>query len=105
MSSAAPNPAAGEILKRNGTSRESVARLTRKAAEAEAKLGIHGISVTASDPVDPTSQALRLEVEKYFRVHDTPRPHDSLHRTVELPKPVTQEIADRFNQLFGRRPK
>lgn len=23
-------------------------------------------------------------------------------RTVELPKPVTQEVADEFNRLFGR---
>ena len=40
------------------------------------------------------------EVEKHFRVHNTG--NDPLHRTVELPKPVTQEVADLFNRLFGR---
>ena len=93
---------APEILKRLGTSRESVARLNHKAAEAEAALGIHGVSVTAGDPRGQASTASREAVEKYFRVHDTPPRRDPLHRTVELPKPVTQEAADLLNQLFGR---
>jgi hypothetical protein len=35
-------------------------------------------------------------------VHDTPTRADPLHRTVELPKPVTAEVAALFNQIFGR---
>lgn len=91
-----------EILKRLGTSRESVARLSRKAAEAEANLGIHGVSVTAGTPRGPASTAPRRAVESNFSVHDTPTHADPFHRTVELPKPVTQQAADLFNQLFGR---
>lgn len=91
-----------EILKRLGTSRESVARLSRKAAEAEAKLGIYGVSVTAGIAPGPASSAPRSLVEQHFRVHDTARDADPLHRTVELPKPITQQTADLFNQLFGR---
>jgi hypothetical protein len=91
-----------EILKRGGTSRESVARLGRKAAEAERLLGIHGVSVTAGDWADPFSSAPRETVEEHFPVHDTPTRRDPYHRTVELPKPVTQEVADLFNRLFGR---
>ena len=91
-----------ENLKRVGTSRESAARLARKAAEAEAALGVHGVSVTAGAAKGPASVVSRKAVEQHFRVHDTPTRADPLHRTVELPKPVTVEIATLFNQVFGR---
>ena len=92
-----------EILKRLGTSRESAARLGRKAEEAERALGIHGVSVTAGVPRGPASEALRDDVGRHFRVHDTPTRSDPYHRTVELPKPVSPEVAALFNSLFGRR--
>jgi hypothetical protein len=91
-----------EILKRLGIARESLRRLGRKAAEAEASLGIHGVSVTAGVPSGSASTADRETVEKQFRVHNTPTRADPLHRTVELPKPLTDEAVDRFNELFGR---
>ncbi len=94
--------AEGEILSRLGTSRESAARLGRKAAEAEEQIGIHGISTTAGKPLGPASQASREAVESKFPVHDTPTRRDPLHRTVELPKPVTPETAKQFNEVFGR---
>jgi RHS repeat-associated protein len=89
----------GEVLSRLGTSRESASRLARKAAEAEERIGIHGVSVTAGRPSGPASSATRSSVEAHFRVHNTGRPP---HRTVELPKPVTNEVAGLFNRLFGR---
>ncbi len=91
-----------ETLKRLGAARESLRRLTRKAAEAEATLGIHGVSVTAGVPTGPASTADREAVEKQFRVHNTPTRADPLHRTVELPKPPAEEAIARFNDLFGR---
>jgi hypothetical protein len=91
-----------ELLKRLGISRESAARLARKAAEAEAALGVHGVSVTAGAAMGPASAASRKAVQQHFRVHDTPTRADPLHRTVELPKPVTAEVAAFFNQIFGR---
>lgn len=94
-----------EILKRFGTSRESVSRLAKKAAAAEvSRIRIHGVSVSLADPAphDEVSVAERTVVEQHFRVHDTPASNDPLHKTVELPKPVTQEVADLFNKLFGR---
>lgn len=91
-----------EVLKREGLSRESAQRLAHKAAEAERFLGIHGVSVTAGTPRRPASESPRDEVEKLFPVHETPTRADRLHRTVELPKPVTPEVADLFNHLFGR---
>ncbi len=92
----------GEVLKRFGTSRESAVRLGRKAAEAEQALGIHGVSVTAGNPRAPASHAARESVERHFPIHNTSTRADPLHRTVELPKPVTREVADLFNDLFGR---
>jgi hypothetical protein len=94
--------ASGEILKRLGTNRESLARLARKAAEAERVLGIHGVSVTAGLTIGPASQANRADIAKVFRIHNTPTRSDPLHRTVELPKPITEETAAAFNGLFGR---
>jgi hypothetical protein len=91
-----------ELLKRLGTSRESAARLARKAAESESALGIHGVSVTVGAAIGPASAAFRKTVQQHFRVHDTPTRADPLHRTVELPKPVTAEVAALFNQIFGR---
>jgi hypothetical protein len=96
------NAGRDEVLKRLGTSRESPMRLARKAAEAERAIGIHGVSVTASEEHLPHSRSSRRAVETLFNVHDTPTRNDQLHRTVELPKPVTKEIADRFNRIFGR---
>jgi hypothetical protein len=99
-----PPPAdSEEVLKRLGTSPESAARLARKAEDAEQILGIHGVSVTAGKTVRPAGAAARAEVEKQFRVHDTPTRADRLHRTVELPKAVSVDKAALFNRLFGRR--
>lgn len=92
-----------QILKRLGTSNESAVRLARKAADAEEKIGIHGVSTSASPTSNPASQATREAVEKVFQVHNTPTKADPLHMTVELPKPVTNNIADMFNKIFGRK--
>jgi hypothetical protein len=81
---------------------ESAARLARKAAEADQILGVHGVSVTAGVAKGDASAANRAEVERVFPVHETPTRADRLYRTVELPRPVTQEGADRFKELFGR---
>ena len=91
-----------EVLKRLGTSRESAARLARKAADAEATIGVHGVSVTAGAAMGPATAASRGDVGRHFRVHDTPTRADPLHHTIELPKPVTPEVAALFNQIFGR---
>lgn len=93
---------ADEQLKRFGTDPESAERLGQQAAAAEAMIGIHGVSVTARARTAPAGTAARPEVEKHFRVHDTPSRRDPLHRTVELPEPVTQKVADLFNRVFGR---
>jgi uncharacterized protein RhaS with RHS repeats len=95
-----------EHLTRYAAGKESQPRLER---QAEASLAnpdekIHGISTTAS-PADPSrahSTLPRSTVEKTFPVHNTPIPGgDQLHRTVEIPKPVTQEIKDAWNKLWG----
>jgi hypothetical protein len=91
-----------EVLKRFGADPESADRLAAQAAAAEAVLGVHGVSVTARETTAPSGMAARSDVESHFRVHDTPSRRDPLHRTVELPKPVTPEVADLFNRLFGR---
>jgi hypothetical protein len=90
----------GEILKRRGISSESLARLGRKAAEAERFLGIHGLSTTAGESDGPYSQALRGEVVSGSRHADT---QGSIAPHGGVAKPVTKDIGDLFNLLFGRR--
>jgi hypothetical protein len=91
-----------EMLKRFGTDPESAEKLAGDASKAEAVLGIHGVSVTGRPASAPAGEAARPDIEQHFRVHDTPSRRDPLHRTVELPKPVTPEVAELFNRLFGR---
>lgn len=93
----------GEILTRFGGAAETAADLARQAADASKAGFPHGVSVTARN-TPHGSKAAREAVEQEFPVHNTPTRRDKMHRTVELPKPVTQQVADRFNQLFGRDP-
>ncbi len=94
---------ASELLTRFGKNVEPAEKLGAQAAAAEAQVGIHGVSTTARpNPRTEGSSAARSAVEKIFNVHNTGK--DPFHRTVELPKPVTQAIADAFNRLFGRIP-
>ena len=91
-----------EILKRLGTTRESAARLGPKRLkrsrfwafmDSPSRRGFH------EHPPQPRCEPRSSE---FFVSTKPQRATDRLHRTVELPKPVTQETADQFNQLFGR---
>jgi len=90
---------AEEILHRAPDNRESVNRLATKSAEAEGKIGKHGVSAFTKPIPWPHSRAPRKDVEAHFPVHNTLGP---THRTIELPKPVTKSVADLFNKIFGR---
>ena len=106
-----------DTLVRRGTSSESSTRLAKQAAAAEkaglAKNGVpygHGVSVTtpeanarlSRDPSD-ASVATRAALEQAgFEVRHTPTNADPTHHTVQLPKPVTPEVAELFNRVFGR---
>ena len=58
--------------------------------------------ITFSQSTRPDAvSALQEEVEKYFPVIKTGK--NKFHYTVELPKPVTEEVANLFNSLFGRK--
>jgi hypothetical protein len=91
------------LLYRNVGGNESINRLRNKAAEAKDKIGIHGVSVSETTPVDGTvfRTAQRSEIEKYFPVHNTKTNSDPLHKTIELPEPLTPEAVKVFNNLFG----
>ena len=83
---------------RNGP--ESATRLGNKAAEAEAAGFPHGVSVS-SKPLDGRKCAVAScsEVKTQFKITKTGR--DQNHYTVEIPKPVTKEVAEKFNSLFN----
>ena len=85
---------------------ESAQELDRQArlAERQAWTGnTYGVSATTRET--PSSAKARCSLlEEHFRVLDTPTVMNPDHKTIELPRPVTDEVADLFNRLFGRRP-
>jgi len=92
------------VIYRMGTSKESASRLGRKAQEAEDAIGIHGVSGSTTKPSVPCSAASCSSLETAgFKVRATPTRNDPNHVTIELPNPVTKEVAKKFNDAFGRR--
>jgi hypothetical protein len=100
----------GDSLVRRGKARESQGRLAKQAAQAEAAGFGHGVSVTspaanqkiARDPSDAVEATRKAFEEAGFEVRYTPTKNDSDHHTVVLPKPLTDEWADKFNAVLGR---
>ena len=94
------------VVYRLGDAKESAARLARKSGEAEDAGLPHGVSVSTTKPPAgiPCSSASCTTLEASgMKVHDTPTRNDPNHHTVELPKPVTPEIARAFNGAFDRK--
>lgn len=106
-----------DTLVRRGKRKESAQRLAKQATAAEyagdAQNGVpfgHGVSVTtprsnlllATDPEDAVSATRRMFEDAGFPVRHTPTLKDPDHHTVELPKPVTDEVASRFNDVLKR---
>lgn len=109
--------AAGDPLVRRGVDWESAKRLGALASRAErngtAINGVyygHGVSVTspeanerlARDPADAVQSPRGKLEEAGFEVLYTPTAHDHDHHTVQLPKPVTADVARCFNTVFKR---
>jgi RHS repeat-associated protein len=91
-----------EILHRFGTEIESVEKLAEEARRAEANNYPHGVSVfNRPHKKHDSSTARRSDMESAFPVEETGREG---HRTVVLPKPVTQVVADTWNRMLGRIP-
>ena len=92
----------GPFLVRFGRAAESADKLAADAAKAEAKGFPHGVSTKQVAKLSGSDKAhraaLKADVEQSFVVEQTGR--DSAHHTVHLPKPVTPEVADRFNTVF-----
>ena len=114
-SGAAPD----DPLVRRGIASESAQRLARQAAVAAsagtATNGMpygHGVSLSspaanlilARDPADAVQATRRAFEDAGFEVRYTPTVKDDDHHTVQLPAPVTDEIAARFNAVLGRTP-
>jgi hypothetical protein len=95
-----PTPKSGERAVRLGGPC-SPETLAQQAAHGEGQLGIHGVSVYVRRPLGV--QALDYGVADVLAVRGEFPMHKTMgrgHYTVELPKPVTPEVADRFNNLF-----
>jgi uncharacterized protein RhaS with RHS repeats len=100
-----------DVFVRRGTSWESTGRLNTQAQAAEATGRFpHGVSVTTpesnallSRAPDDAVTATRKQIEDAgFGLQHTPTRADPNHYTLVLPKPVTSDIARKFNELFGR---
>ena len=88
-------------LTRFGTEYESPEELAADASKAEANGFPHGVSAIG-DATKPGSVANYEDVAKVFKVIKTGK--NLSHYTIELPNPVTPEVAETFNGLFGRIP-
>ncbi len=92
---------AGQLV-RFGKGPETAQQLAADAARAEAAGFPHGVSTKLVNRVSGSDKAHRSapmgEVEKHFKVEQTGR--NPNHHTVHLPKPVTQDVADKFNKVF-----
>ena len=84
----------------DGISPESLEDLAAAAARAEKDPNFgHGVSSWNRPMRDPSNQARRGDLEASgFPVNNTGRRG---HRTIMLPKPLTQEAVDAFNKCFG----
>ena len=89
----------GKKLVRYGTEPESIEKLASDAAAAlsNPQLGIHGVSAFYRNPVQSSAEFAAVAAE--FKIYKT---LGKGHYTIELPSPVTQEVADTFNRVFGR---
>ena len=89
-------------LVRFGSGPETAQQLGTQAASAEAAGFPHGVSTKLVNRVSGTDAAHRSapvnEVQQEFAVQQTGR--NKNHHTVILPKPVTRETADKFNNVF-----
>lgn len=84
---------------RYGNGPETMARFANDAAAAESQIGIHGVSVILrKPPAGPRLEAIVRDARANFRITQTGR--NKFHYTVELPKPVTQAVVDKFNSVF-----
>jgi hypothetical protein len=108
-----------DLLVRRLRNWESARRLAEQAGRAEAngrraKNGVphgHGVSLTSPeanqrtswDPKDAAQATRRAFEEAGFEVRFTPTDNDEDHHTVQLPKPVTEEVAAQFNTILGRK--
>ena len=88
---------AAQSIVRRGLYPESVSRLAKQAAEAEAEIGVHGVSVTAK-PGTIGKAVCMSKARESFNIIKTGK--DIYHYTVELTKPVTKEVAKLFNEVF-----
>jgi len=91
----------GKKLVRYGIVPETVEKLAADAVAAltNPTIRIHGVSVFFRNPV-PSSADFAAVAAK-FTIHKT---LGRGHYTIELPNPVTQQVADAFNRVFGRIP-
>lgn len=91
----------GKKLVRYGDKPETAEKLASDAAAALAnpQVGIHGVSAFYRNPVPASADF--AAVQQTYNVYKT---LGKGHYTIELPNPVTQQVADTFNRAFGRIP-
>jgi hypothetical protein len=89
-------------LVRFGSGPETAEGLAADAARAEANGFPQGVSTRLKPRISGSDKAHRsapmAEVQESFPVTQTGK--DPRHHTVELPKPVTPEVAEKFNSVF-----
>ena len=88
------------LLYRFGLEWEPASKLAEDCARAVANGYLHGISAFSRTARIDAVAASRTEVERHFRVVQTGR--NPYHHTIAVPQPITDDVADILNRLFGR---
>lgn len=89
-----------EFLYRFGLEPESAERLEAQCERALEHGFPHGISAFSRSSHPEACAAERSGVELHFSVQQTGR--NEFHYTIQLPHPVTSDVAGQVNVLFGR---
>ncbi len=87
-------------LYRFGLAWESADELASQAKAAEARGFPHGVSAFAHSSRVDASVGIRTEVERHFSVVQTGR--NAFHHTIVLPRVLSDDDVQTFNELFGR---
>ncbi len=76
-------------------------RLAGEASAAREVIGIHGVTGWSSPPAGRFPSATRARLSALgFQVHATPLAGMPNHLTIEVPSPVTPEVARRLDAAF-----
>lgn len=94
-----------EIIWRWGVQAENINQLNESSQDAYDVIQIHGVTAFAGEipsEIKLSTATVKELTECGFFVYVTPLNSTPEHRTIELPKPVTNEMLLKWNDIWNR---